>query len=198
MAGRIENSMAKNEDISNYIDLLDDDSERGQAAEQLLLSMGSTAVDPLIDVMLAEEGRKAWIAARLLGSFVAPHALDSLFIALRSSNLQIGGAALSSILEYPAEDIAVRLAEALPDAHFVVQQSIVLALQCRGEQQVVNALISGLGAVDSPTMRCAIIKTLGMLGDPQAIPVIEAYVNDADKHTREWAVFALQQLKADY
>lgn len=189
--------MARKGSISDYINLLNDDSERGNAAEQILLSMGEIVVDPLIDVMLAEEGRKAWIAARLLGSFVAPQVLDSLFTALLSSNLQVGIAALASILEYPADDITVRLAEALPHTHIVIQQSIVIALQRMNDRRAVAALMAGLDTVDSSTMRSAIIKTLGMLGDPQAIPAVRPYLDDADKHTRDWALLTLQKLKGE-
>ena len=170
-------------------------AERARARAQLL-QMGAKAVEPLVQTMLSQNGRQAQAAAEMLGEFAEPGALDPLFTALCSPNPLLGWAALKSILRYPADETLIRLVEALPDAHLMVQQSMVLAMQELQDRRAVPALIRQLNEVESPTMRYAIIQTLGVLGDPQAIPAILAHENDADHHVREWVAVALRQLRS--
>ncbi len=186
--------MAELAEIQNLIQALKGETDQRKQAQTRLVELGEMAIEPLIETVRAGNGRATWAAAEVLGELADPRAFPTLVGALRSDDLLLSGIALKGLLAYEDQDILPYLLEALPYVHIMTQQNIVLALQRLADNRSVNDLIEQLDQIDSPTIRTAIIQTLGKIGDPAAIPAIRACLNDADHHVREWAVTAIKQL----
>lgn len=186
--------MTQDDPLQSHIDALSGSREERQAAQEALIARGEPVVLPLIDVLRAGEGRSAFGAAEVLGALADPRAFEPLVEALVSPNPLVGGAALKGLLNYPDRDALPLLLTALPQAHIIVQQSIILALQRQPDPRAVDPLIAHLRVVDAPTLICAIIQTLGILGDRRAVPAIYEHQDSADHHVREWVGVALKQL----
>ncbi len=166
-----------------------DQLQRGQARTRLI-ELGEWAVEPLLKVVQAEQGRRAWIAADLLGELRDIRALPILANALGSPNATLGSMAVKSLLRFDDVDQVL----ILPHAHLMTQQTIVLALKRLQDRRAVEPLIDYLSYVESPTLCCGVIQALGAIADPRAVPAIEVWVDDEDHHVREWAAIALRQL----
>jgi HEAT repeat protein len=165
-------------------------------AHSRLVTLGSDAVPPLINTMQAQTGRKAWEAAQILGELADPRGFQPLLELLHSRNPLLGEAAVKALLRYQEEDILPYLLDALPQAHIIVQQSMILVLERLADPRAADTLMSLLPALDSPTLRCVVIRTLASLGTMQAIPLITSYLDDENHHVREWAANALERLGA--
>lgn len=184
------------EAVQALIAALDEETDVRHAAQARLAAGGDAVVDALIAALAVENGRIAWAAAEVLGQLTPARAFPPLVAALYSKNLLLAGMALNALLKYPEPDVLPYLAEALPRVHIMTQQNIVVALRQLGDRRAAPLLIAQLPGVSSPTIRCAMIQTLGWLGDRAAIPAIRACEDDSNHHVREWAAVALAELSA--
>jgi len=189
--------MTPDEDIQSHIRALSGSRDERIEAQNALIAIGEPVVEPLLDLLDTGEGKSALGAAEVLGALADPRAFELLVATLTSSNPLLGGAALKGLLNYREPDPLPVLLDALPVTHIIVQQSIILALQRQPDPRAVVPLIAHLETADAPTLVCAIIQTLGILGDPQAIPAIRARQQDADHHVREWSDVVLKQLTGE-
>jgi HEAT repeat protein len=189
--------MTRADEIARLIAALDGPPEDRKRTQAQLVAIGEACIDPLIAALDAQEGSRAWLAAQLLGELRAARAVPSLAAALQSSNPLIGGAALESLRQYEDVDIVPLIVAALMDAHIIVQQSIVMALQHYKDPRTAKILLDLLDETGSTSLRCTVIRTLGEIGDREAIPAIRAYRDDDDHHIREWVMVALEQLGED-
>jgi HEAT repeat protein len=182
------------DEIQRLILALQRDPDTRSKARVRLIEIGAPAVGPLLQAVQSEHGPQAWIAADLLGELRDPRALPALIDALRVSNATLSSMAVKSLLRFDNLDPVPILIDALPHAHLMTQQTIVLALKRLADGRALFPLLDYLAGVESPTLRCGVIQALGALGDPRAIPAIQQWIDDEDHHVREWAVIALQQL----
>jgi HEAT repeat protein len=182
-------------DIHDLIAALEEGPERRSQAQLRLAALGERVVEPLMEVVSAEKGQKAWAAAEVLGELADPRAFQVLVAALYARNPMLGGVALKGLLKYAGRDILPYLVLAFPQAHIMTQQNMILVLQRLGDRRAVMVLIEQLSSSTSSSIRMCIIQTLGKLGDPAAIPAVRARLNDSNQHVREWAAFTLKQLE---
>lgn len=185
------------DELTDLVEALGGDEFQRARARQRLLEIGEPALESLFEVVQVGQGRKAWIAADLLGEMRDSRALPVLTSALHSDNATLSSMAVKSLLRFDDLDPVPILVENLPHAHLMTQQTIVLALQRLGDCRAVEPLIEYLARVESSTLRCGVIQTLGKLGDKRAIPAVKMWVDDSDHHVREWAATALKQLGYD-
>jgi HEAT repeat protein len=186
--------MSQADEITRLIAALDREPERRAQAQARLIQLGSAVVEPLVAVVCAQEGRRAWTAAEVLGELADQRAWPVLVDALRSANPMLGVSAAKALMKYPGADVLPCFVAALPQAHVMAQQTIILALQRLGDRRAVTLLIDQLRQAESPTIRTALVQTLGKLGDPRAIPALRAALHDENHHVREWAAEALKWL----
>jgi HEAT repeat protein len=185
------------DEISRLVQALGGRPEESQAAKTRLIELGPPVVEPLIEVVNTQRGRPAWAAAEVLGYLGDPRALAPLAEALHSTNSMLGSAAAKALFRLngcAGLDALPVLAEALPHAPFITQQTIVMVLHALKDRRAVRVLIDQLDRTGSPVMRCAVIRALGELGDPQAIPALRRYIQDEDRHVRDWAAQVLARL----
>lgn len=185
------------DEISRLVNTLDSSPDESQPAKGRLIELGPAVVEPLIEVVLAQQGRKAWNAAEVLGRLGDRRAAPSLIAALSSPNPMLGSAAAKALYrlsETSGLDVFPALAEALPHAPFITQQTIVMGLPTLKDCRAVEVLLDHLERTESPMMRCAIIQALGRLEDPQVAPALRRYLKDEDRHVRAWASEVLQRL----
>lgn len=182
--------------IQRLIAALGGPSARRQRAEDELLKMGPAAFDALVAAVESGEGRIAWFATAVLGRLDDPRTFSALVKALRSENPMVGSTAVKALETLGGPDALEPMIEALPGANIMTQQSIILAVQRMNDARVVPLLIDCLEGAGSPTLRTGIIQTLGMLGDPRAIPSVRRYRDDDDAHVRDACAVALEQLGA--
>lgn len=188
--------MTQQHDIQNLIAALSGEPDERQEARIRLVALGDTVVEPLMALVAREQGRGAWTAVEILGELADERAFPTLVAALDSDNPMLAGMAVQALLHFEEQDILPHLVKALPHVHIMTQQNIILALQDLADKRAVHLLIEQLDQVESPTIRTAIIKTLGELGDPSAIEAIRPYEADSNHHVREWTAVALTQLEA--
>lgn len=185
--------MAHFEEIAKQIEALGDPGRRDDARARLL-ALGEAAVEPLLHALQTETGPCSWAAAELLGKLGDRRAVPALVEATRSPSLVLSNVAVQSLLRFNDPELIPHLLGVLPDAKMMTQQSIVLGLQRLGDRRVVPTLLELLPGAESPTLRLAILQTLGKLGDPSAIPAVRALAQDPDHHVREWVPVILEQL----
>ena len=189
--------MALDDEIQTCILALSGSHEERQAARDALIALGPPVVEPLLGVLRNGEKRSAVGAAEVLGALADPRAFDALAATITSPNPMLGGVALKGLLNYRQPDTTPILLDALPVAHIIVQQSIILAFQRHPDPRAVEPFLAHLETVDEPTLVCGIIQVLGILGDAQAIPAVRARQHDANQHVRDWAEVALKQLAGE-
>jgi HEAT repeat protein len=185
------------DEISRLVHALGGRPEESQAAKTRLIELGPPVVEPLIEVVNTQRGRPAWAAAEVLGYLGDPRALAPLAGALRSTNSMLGSAAAKALLRLnglAGQDVFPLLADALPHVPLITQQTIVMVLPALKDQRAVHVLIEQLDRTVSPALRCAVIQALGEVGDPQAIPALRRYIQDEDRHVRDWAAQVLARL----
>ncbi len=187
--------MSSRDVVCQLIASLDGNPDQRAKAQVELIQMGHAIVEPLVVVVKAEEGRKAWAAAEVLGELTDKRAWSALVAALRSKNPMLGVAAAKALLKYTDKDALPPLVDALPYAAIMAQQTIIKALQLLGDSRAVPCLVEQLGQAVSPVIRTALVQALGKLGDPSAIPAIRACLDDEDHHVREWSSVVLKQLE---
>ncbi len=186
--------MMTDDEIADLVQSLEAGPQERAAARERLAALGEAVVDPLIAAVQEGMGHRAWVAAEILGELRSPRAFDVLVAALRAQHPLLGSAAVKALTHYDDGELVLHLVEALPHAHIMTQNSIILALQRLGDNRAVQVLVAQLPQTHSPTIRSAIVQTLGKLGDPAAIPAIRACANDPDRHVRDWVAIALIQL----
>ena len=117
------------DNITGLIEELGKDHKERSIAQKQLVEMGEIAVEPLIAVMLTENGRSCWVAAQTLGKLKDPRSIQPLISVLLSENQLLGSAAATALSSYGDDDVAIQLVKALPDARIIVQQTIIKLLQ---------------------------------------------------------------------
>jgi HEAT repeat protein len=163
-----------------------------QAAEQTLFEMGSTVVTALLEVIAASGAESRWQAAALIARIDDPRCTAAMKEWLVGPDPVLGDTAANRLA---AQGEAALLAESLPMCHIIVQLRIAALLEEVGTKSAVAPLIEVLQATRSSTLRHTIIQTLGVLGDPAAVPFIEPFVDDADHHVRKRTRIALERLR---
>jgi HEAT repeat protein len=186
--------MSQPDEITLLIAALDGEPEQRAQAQARLIELGSAVVEPLAALVCAQQGRRAWTAADVLGELADERAWPVLVNALRAANAMLGVSAAKALLKYPGVDVLPIFVAALPQAHVMAQQTIIHALQHLGDRRAVPLLIDQLHQAESPTIRTALVQTLGKLGDPRAIPALRAALHDENHHVREWSAEALKWL----
>ncbi len=180
--------------ISGWIAELDSpDRDQREVAKTHLLAAGSHAVESLITAMQAGTKRQCYEAAHVLGQIDDERWVAPMQEVLTSSNVLLAEAAAIALERHGQRSIEGYL-HALPHSHSIVQLRIVAALERIGDLRAVRPLIALLSVASSPSLRCAIIQALGMLGDSQAAALIRSFEHDTDHHVRERVAIALQRL----
>lgn len=174
------------ESIAHLIAKLDSDPQTRFQIKQQLLACGEDIVEPLIQVLLSEEGRQSYAAAEILGELADARALQPLIATIGTRNSLLGSGVVKALCHYEGLDVLPYLVEALPGANMITQQTIILTLQDMQDQRAVTQLVRQLHSTDSPTLRTAIIKVLIELGDATILSDIQRYTNDPDHHVRDW------------
>jgi HEAT repeat protein len=174
------------EPIAQLIAKLDSDPQTRFQIKQQLLARSEDIVEPLIQVLLSEEGRKSYAAAEILGELADARALQPLIATLKTRNSLLGSGVVKALCQYEGMDVLPYLVEALPGANMITQQTIVLSLQGMQDPRAVTELTQQLHATDSPALRTAIIKVLIELGDATILSHIQRYTDDPDQHVRDW------------
>lgn len=181
------------DEIAQSIEALKGDYEQREAARERLVEAGADAVPLLMAVAESEQGRAAVEAVKVLGQLADPRAFELLLATMRSQQALLSVTAVSAVRAYTDRDVMPELVAALPDACLMAQQSLVLALDENNDPASVPGLVAFLAKTDQPLIRCAIIQTLGRLGDDALVPVIAPYVDDENHHVRDWAAEVIQR-----
>jgi len=167
--------------------------QRTQIKRQLM-SYGEQAVAPLIEAMMQTGRYKNWEAASLLGQLGDERCIAPLLQALVSPNPLVGQVAADVLSKFDLTPWVAELTNALPYSHRTVQLLIVRLLENIGDWQAVPALIELLVETSSPSIRSAVIKSLGRMGDTRAVNIILAFERDTDPEVYMQARIALDRL----
>jgi HEAT repeat protein len=189
--------MSHTDEFWLLMDALNGETAHRTQAQRRLTEMGSVIVEALLEILRSERHSKSWAIVQVLGDIGDPRCLPDIVSALHSHNPLLSSAAVKSLSKFQSQtDIIPTLLEVLPTSNIMTQQSIVVALQQLGDSRVVSPLIQLLYHAESPVLRCAVIQTLGKLGDQAAVPAIRSFQDDSDHHVREWVNVALRQLES--
>jgi HEAT repeat protein len=173
------------------IDALDSaDAEVRRIARARLLDLGSEAVEPLIEAMVTQSGRKAWEAAAILAQIEDVRWRDPMCKMLTSAHPILGQVAANALLRFGSQCVEPLVA-ALPTSSYLTQIAIIDVLGKIGDARAVSPLLNLLRECTSSTLCYMLIEALGKLGDPRSIDAIRPFLDDADHHVRKRAHKAL-------
>lgn len=167
-----------------------------QATEVYEMSANSEVVQGLIDTLTSTEVRECVEAIRVLGEIKDNRTIGPLLALQKHEHPWIRMSAAKVLGEFHHWAAISGLVDWLKSEHDVMVQSwIVMSLGHQGDSMTVPYLIAALRQTQSNTIRFTILRALGMIGDPQAVSTVEAYLHDADPHVRRDAEEALKKLR---
>lgn len=165
-----------------------------EAAKTQLLSMGDSAVEPLIAAVAEQESRKCYEAALVLQMLGDRRALDVMIRALETTHPLLGYVALDMVQTFAPPNLGTILITALPNSRPALQLLIIKALLTIHDAAQVDVFMALLQKADAPSLRYTLIDALGRLGDPRAAGLIVQFADDDDHHVRAHVVDALARL----
>ena len=163
------------------------------AAARRILAAGEEGILALREAALGDRRDVAMESARILSELDYPQHFEIMCELLHAPNPLISLAGVKG-LERHGEKAIEPLTKALSNGHALIQGSVLGVLERLGTHLVVAALMNLLAAADVPMLRYSVIATLGRLGDPVAIPLIQSFKDDLDYHVREHVAIALERL----
>jgi len=169
--------------------------EREKAADELLKAietMGTKAVDPLLEALNESEGTVRRFAAVLLGRIGDPRAIEPLRMALYDMHFEVGQAAAESLAGFGPMGLK-RLAEALHHPETWLRQHAIFGLTLSGDKRIVPVILDMLNDPDQEVQKQA-IQSLGQLGDERALPALQAIA--ANRADREMYILAKAAIEA--
>jgi HEAT repeat protein len=177
------------------------------------------AIPALIQALQDENKQVRLIAAEALGKIGDSRAVSALIPALQDEDRDVRQAAVNALGKIGDPQVIPFLTRALQDEDTDVCQAAAEALGKIGDPQAIPALIQAFESwkIDlkkgsskqtssleeillqikanwSVEVRQAIVKALGEIGDPQAVPALIDALKDEDWRVREAAVEALRKI----
>ncbi len=177
-----------------------DRSERVRAAAVTALGeLGDTALAPLVAPLLLKDKsvfvRKS--AAYALGRLRGQAGTAALVAALKDKNVEVRGAAARALGEYADAQAIEPLSLALTDkSEFVRAQSArALGVNGRAARRTVPNLIRVLTSDPDYEAKRQAAWALGEIGDPSALPALEAARRATDPYLSSAALAAIEKIK---
>lgn len=182
-------------DIETLIqDLLDPDSYRSEQAQNILISLGTIAVDPLTQALSAESDRHRWKIINTLGRIGGKRVIPAMITCLNSRNKAIQGVAAQFLGQLGDECAVEPLLTALRENANGSSVWVIQALGLLADKRAVDLLIHIMQSTDSSAVRYTAVEALGYIGDKRATEAISAYSNDESHHVRSRVQQALERL----
>jgi len=169
--------------------------EREQEADVLLKaieSIGTMAVDTLLEALHDSEGTVRRFAATLLGRIGESHAIEPLSMALYDTHFEVGQAAAESLARFGPIGLK-KLAEALQHPEAWLRQHAIAGLTLSGDKRIVPVILDMLNDPEREVQKQA-IQSLGKLKDERALPALQAIA--IDRRDREMSTLARQAIDA--
>jgi HEAT repeat protein len=179
---------------------LKDDSERVRAAA--VTGLGrlddpslATTIAPLLTGDKSAFVRKS--AAYALGRLHSPAGTGALVAALKDKEVEVRGAAAVALAEYPDAQSVEPLVAALADkSEFVrAQAARALGANWRSAGRAVPSLIRMLTSDRDQEAKRQAAHALGQIGDPAALPALQAAHRSSDPHLSSAALAAIERIK---
>jgi len=183
--------------VDELINILENSSleERQQIIEQLAKSENDI-VELLISILNKDNARQSWLAASGLAYIEDDRVVPSLLAALVNVNDAVKSMLLEILGDLGDQQAIHPLIDMLNSKNVVVQMATVQALAKIGDRRSVTPLMAALEYTESSSLRYTIIEALGVLGDSQAIELIQRYESDENHHVRRRVERALHKLTA--
>jgi len=160
---------------------------------QDLVSMSTTAVEPLIEALKNQDGDIREKAAWVLGQIRDIRAEEPLLAVLKDQNSGIQGRAAEALGQIGDTRAVESLITALKDENNEIRRIAAQALGQIGDPQAVEPLLSVLKDQNSGIQGKA-AEVLGQIGDPRAVEPLIAALEDENNEVRQMAAQALGQL----
>jgi HEAT repeat protein len=176
-------------------DLAHPNRQVSQAAQLALISMGSEAVEPLLDQLPHSDAKQSYEIINVLAKIRDPRAVPIVSECLFADHSAVRLAAAECLGMIGNRRATIPLLKALQEsAHSGVQLWIVQALGRLADSRSIDALLSVMQTTDSPALRYTAIEALGLIGDRRVVEPIKLYLNDASQHVRSRVEAALERL----
>ena len=159
----------------------------------MLLTIGSEAVEPLLEMMRYGPPNKQLAAVKTLGQIKDPRLTRSMLEALQKDSPAVRIAALDNLERIADPTTYPDVEKLLKDPNASVRTTAVdTATRCGGKRAVPE-LIKALRDTFWDVRRAA-AKALGSIGEKSAVPALCELVHDPDNDVREAAIGALGKL----
>ena len=168
--------------------------EREQEAVVLLeaiATMGTQAVDPLLEALGESEMTVRRFAARLLGRIGDPRAIEPLGLALYDMHFEVGQAAAESLAGFGPAGLKL-LAEALHHPEAWLRQHAIAGLALSGDKRILPPILEMLKDPEREVQKQAILA-LGELKDERARSALQAIA--VDRRDREFSSLARRAIE---
>ncbi len=188
---------APNRDPREIVSLLHSDDNAGlrNAAMEILVRLGSSAVPALKEEMASDDQDVRKFVVDIMGEIGDETCIGSLIHALQDADANVRTAAVENLGKIKARDAVPALLDAMSEDDFGWRFTILEALCSIGERIPVGPLVPFR---NDPLLRKALFDCLGRVGDLDAIDLLIEGLNDAPRKTREAAVVGLANLRENY
>jgi HEAT repeat protein len=186
-----------NQTIQDLIAKLDSrDIDKITQARTALVQLGSSVLEPLIDLLQQGSNYQIANAVVVLGQITDPRCVVPLIRISNHPNLIVRTNLAKALGNF--DDIRAKqtLMNMLNYEHEIVQQWVIISLGRFGGSDVVTALTQFLQINQCTTLCHIAIKVLGDIGDSQAVPYIVPFLDNENHHVRTHANLALSALNA--
>ena len=160
---------------------------------QMLLTIGSEAVEPLLELMRYGPPNKQLAAVKTLGQIKDPRLTRSMLEALQKDSPAVRIAALDNLERIADPTTYPDVEKLLKDGNAGVRTTAVETAARCGGKRAVPELVKALNDTFWDVRRAA-AKALGAIGEKTAVPGLCELVHDPDHDVREAALGALAKL----
>jgi HEAT repeat protein len=115
---------------------------------------------------------------------------------LASDNVEVRSAGIDTLKQITAEGSVELLIQSLGDPDESIRLEVVEALGEWRNTKATSPLIELYPKEQDPQVRYEILTTLGLIGSPEAIPLLEQATGDDDRYVRMWGMDALCTMRA--
>ena len=177
-------------------------AEQYAARESLKMLRGEEINNAMTDQLKQSDSKAQIVIIDSLTERNATETTPALLSTANSDNRQVRQACFKALSELADKNEIPLLVDLLvrtdsKDNDQASKALVFAAHRCSAEQQASGNIVAELGDIQNTTKRCALLETLGDLGDNSALPVLRKSLSDSDENIRYAAITALSKWPDD-
>jgi HEAT repeat protein len=176
---------------------LDQEAPRGRLRDRYRAPQSAQKLNDNVRKLKSDDATERLQAVRGLGEINEPKAIEYLVAAASDPDMRIRIKAIDTLGQIKAKDATPPLVQQLfmRDTDLGTKQRILACLGKIGDTTATGPIMDFLARDIDPGLRGNAIFALGDIGDPQAIPALEAIARDGDPLLRGVAADSVRKIR---